>query len=187
MYFGIYDNKTIRQLELKGSKAILIRILEPSYLKNGIPYEIKNIDKYVNVLELYFDDILIPKLQRKSVFFSNEMAKKLNQFILENDFDEIAIHCNAGISRSPAIGLCVAKILNAKDMGQQITNYTHFFPNKQILDTFDSFDFVCKSGFNNYDIIFRNLEIYNFSDKNNNEIDKLIDGMIVENSNLKNI
>lgn len=62
---------------------------------------------------MYFDDILVPKLQSNSVFFTTEMAKKLNQFILENDFDEIAIHCSAGISRSPAIGLCVAKILKS--------------------------------------------------------------------------
>lgn len=180
MYFGIYDDYTIRKLELKGSKAILIRILEPSYLRNGIPYEIKNLDKYANVLELYFNDILIPKFQRKSIFFSNEMAKKLNQFILDNDFDEIAIHCSAGISRSPAIGLCVAKILNSKDMEQQITNYTHFSPNKQILDTFDSFDFICKNSSNNNDIIFRNLELYNFCDITSNEIDKFIDEMVID-------
>ena len=180
MYFGIYDNKTIRNLELKGSKAILIRILEPSYLKNGIPYEIKNLDEYYNVLELYFDDILVPKLQRKFVFFSIEMAKKLNQFILDNDFDEIAIHCNAGISRSPAIGLCVAKILKSKDMEQQISNHIHFLPNNQILTTFDSFDLVCKNSSNNNDIIFRNLELYNFSNRSNNEMDKLIDEMIMD-------
>ena len=183
MYFGIYDDMTVRKLELKGSKSILIRILEPSYLKNGIPYEIKNLDKYVNVLELYFDDIQIPRLQRKSVFFTNEMAKKLNQFILENDFDEIVIHCNAGISRSPAIGLCVAKILNSKNMEQQITNYTHFLPNKQILDTFESFDFRLKNISNDNEIIFRNLELYNFSEIDNNKIDKLIDEMVIDIEN----
>lgn len=107
------------------------------------------------------------------------MAKKLNQFILDNDFDEIAIHCNAGISRSPAIGLCVAKILKSKAMEQQISNYIHFLPNNQILTTFDSFDFVCKNSSNNNEIIFRNLELYNFSNRNNNEIDKLIDEMII--------
>ena len=101
------------------------------------------------------------------------MAKELNQFILENDFDEIAIHCNAGISRSPAIGLCVAKILNSEKMEQQITNYTHFLPNKQILDTFNSFDFLCKNFSNNNPIIFRNLELYNFSDINNKLTDQL--------------
>lgn len=165
---------------MKGSKAILIRILEPSYLKNGIPYEIKNLDKYVNVLELYFDDILIPKFQSNSVFFSTEMAEKLNQFILKNDFDEIAIHCSAGISRSPAIGLCVAKILKSTDMEQQITNYTHFLPNKQILDTFASFDFVCKNSFSSNYSIFRNLEVYNFSNIKNNKIDKLINEMLID-------
>lgn len=180
MYFGIYDNNTIRKLELKGSKPILIRILEPSYLKNGIPYEIENLDKYDNVLELYFDDILVPKLQSKCVFFSNEMAKELNQFILENNFDEIAIHCNAGISRSPAIGLCIAKILKSKEMEQQITNYTHFCPNKQILSTFNSFNFICKNDFNNSDIIFRNLEIYHFYDIEHNEIDKFNNVIIID-------
>lgn len=181
MYFGIYDDYTIRKLELKGSKPILIRILEPSYYKNGIPYQIDNLDKYNNILELYFDDILVPKFQSNSVFFSVEMAKKLNDFILENDFDEIAIHCNAGISRSPAIGLCVAKILKSTDMEQQITNYTHFLPNKQILDTFASFDFVYKnSSSSNNSSIFRNLEIYNFRDITSNENNKFIDKMVID-------
>lgn len=176
MYFGIYDNYTIRKLELKGEKPILIRILEPSYLKSKIPYKIQNLDKYNNVLELYFDDILIPKFQKNSIFFSIEMAKELNRFILENDFDEIAIHCNAGISRSPAIGICVAKILNSEKMQQQISNYTHFFPNRQVLDVFNSFNFIRKNVSNNLPIIFRNLDIYNFCDIDN----KLIDEMFID-------
>ena len=65
-------------------------------------------------------------------------------------------------------------------MEQQITNYTHFLPNNQILSTFNSFDFVCKNISNNNDIIFRNLELYNFSNINNSKIDKLIDEMIID-------
>ena len=44
MYFSICDDNRIRNYILKGKKTILIRILEPSYKKNGIPYKITNIN-----------------------------------------------------------------------------------------------------------------------------------------------
>lgn len=162
MYFGIYDCRTIQNLKTKTDNAILIRILEPSYKITGIPYNIENINNYKNVLELYFHDIINPKLQASTeqIYFSEELAKVLNNFILENEFDEIAIHCSAGISRSPSIGLCVAKILESKKMEDMILSYSHFIPNKQILDAFNLFKYTPKhfSG----DVIFRNLEIYEF-------------------------
>ena len=68
-------------------------------------------------------------------------------------------------------------------MEQQITNYTHFLPNKQILDTFESFDFRLKNISNDNEIIFRNLELYNFSEIDNNKIDKLIDEMVIDIEN----
>ena len=169
MYFGIYDYRTIQYLKPKTDNAVLIRILEPSYQISGIPYVIENIKDYNNVLELYFHDITNTQIQllNTAISFSKDLAKQLNNFILENDFDEIAIHCSAGISRSPAIGLCVSKILQSQEMEDMILSYSHFIPNKQILETFNSFNYITKPF--NGKIIFRNLELYGESKKMNFE------------------
>lgn len=162
MYFGIYDYRTIQSLKPKADNAVLIRILEPSWEISGCPYVIKNIEDYNNVLELYFHDITNSQIQlpNTAIGFSKDLAKKLNHFILENDFDEIAIHCSAGISRSPAIGLCVSKILQNKEMEDMILSYSHFIPNKQILEIFNSFNYITKPF--NGKMIFRNLEFGEF-------------------------
>lgn len=173
MYLGIYDNITIQNLKLKGTKPLLIRVLEPSYLKSSIPYGIKNINEYVDILELYFDDIINQNIQKSSdyIYFSKDMAKSLNVFILKNDFDEIAVHCSAGISRSPAIGLCISKILDNKSIENEIINYSHFIPNKQVLEVFNSFNYVKKIV--SKEIVFRNPEIYHFNDASKDLIDFL--------------
>lgn len=171
MYFGIYDYRTIQSLKPKTDNAVLIRVLEPSYQVSGIPYDIENIGDYKNVLELYFHDITDTKIQLPNnfIYFSKDLSKKLNNFILENNFDEIAIHCSAGISRSPAIGLCVSKILENMEMENMILSYSHFIPNKQILETFNSFNYITKPF--NGEIVFRNLEVYGF-EKLNFKIDE---------------
>ena len=46
MFFSICNDVSIRNYHLKGTKSILIRILEPSYRVNGIPYTINNINQY---------------------------------------------------------------------------------------------------------------------------------------------
>ena len=51
MYYSICDDVKIRNFKLEGNKSILIRILEPAYKENSIPYTINNIDEYTNILE----------------------------------------------------------------------------------------------------------------------------------------
>lgn len=95
-YFGIFDEKSVCNLKLKGEKTILIRILEPNNITK-IP--INNIDDYIDVLELYIYDYV----NKVNDNILNKNFFLLNQFILNNNFDEIIVHCSLGISRSPAI------------------------------------------------------------------------------------
>lgn len=164
MYFGIYDNYTIRNLKPKGKRPILIRALEPEYLKLGkIPYDIKYINEYIDVLELYFEDITdYPPIEHKDRFllFNKEMAKKLIEFINKNDFDEIIIHCYAGVSRSSALMICVSKALGIQEIEEKIYKSGKFAPNKLILNEFSKCDYIPK--YKNYEhkIINTNEEIW---------------------------
>lgn len=142
MYWGIYDNYMVRHYEPKGKAPILIRLLEPSYKERGIPYKIRHINKYVNILELYFDDITrdIPeKYQGRYTLFNESTAKEIISFITNNIYDEIVVHCNAGISRSSAIMVCIAKALSRKDIVKEIYDSRLYLPNPKIIEVFDNF------------------------------------------------
>lgn len=140
MYWGVYDDYTIRMLRPKGKKAILIRALEPSYKEKGIPYKIYALNQYIDVLELYFDDIweiLSAEVYNRYNLFNEDMAKELITFIRKHDFDEVNVHCGAGISRSSALMTCVSKIIGMPQIEQSINECERFIPNKLVLSVFD--------------------------------------------------
>lgn len=144
MYFNIYDDYSIRNYIPKGKKSILIRILEPSYNINGIPYKIDTIKLYKNILELYiFDTINKNSNEDSKYIFNQEHAKILNNFIINNDFDEIVVHCSLGISRSPAIMICIAKILGNNKL-ENIIKEKYKFYNLHIVDTFEKYNYNFK-------------------------------------------
>lgn len=137
MYWGIYDEYTIRNYKTKGKCPILIRALEPSY-KDKIPYSIDTIDEYIDILELYFEDIseYMEDYQDKYTLFNVEMAYKLIEFVNKNKFDEIVIHCSAGISRSSALMICVSRILGLHSIEKEICKSGRFYPNKLVIQEF---------------------------------------------------
>ena len=102
MYYGIYDEDTITKIKPLGKKPIVIRLLD----KDKEPLE--NFD---NVLKLFVADIN-KKLDLENIY-NEKHAKMINDFILNNDFDEILVHCALGISRSPAVMAYIALILDA--------------------------------------------------------------------------
>ena len=136
MYWGIYSSEHIQHLKLKGKRPILIRALEPLYKEGKIPYEIPNINKYIDVLELYFDDITDERVDKKFVLFNRDMSYKLIDFINKNEFDEIVVHCAMGISRSSALMICISKILNLPQIEEVIIKSNRFNPNKLVLKIF---------------------------------------------------
>ena len=77
--------------------------------------------RYVDTLFLYFDDIdpeTIPGKPTMPFAFSDSDAKQIISFLdrhyEDKDFQELIIHCQAGVSRSHAIALFAAKYY-AKD------------------------------------------------------------------------
>lgn len=141
MNWGIYDDYTIRTLKPLGAKTILIRVLEPSYKQMGVPYQIDYINEYMDVLELYFDDIdreFEGQYKDRFVLFDEVIAKKLNQFILKNEFNEVRVHCNAGIRRSSATMICISRILERPDIEEEIKNCNRYIPNELVLNRFNN-------------------------------------------------
>lgn len=133
MYFGISNCESIKKVQLKGQKTILIECLSASEYLNMEP--IPNIDEYSAILRLYVKD---------TDYFDLENAKMLNDFIVNNDFDEVIAYCALGISRSPAIMICVAKILQSQLMETTIKENYKFY-NKYIVTEFEKHPYQYKN------------------------------------------
>ena len=133
MFYGIYDEDTITKIKPLGKKPIVIRLLD----KDKEPLE--NFDK---VLNLFVADINM-ELDLENIY-NEKHAKMINDFILNNDFDEILVHCALGISRSPAVMAYIALILDDKKMFNDILSEKHFIPNKLILRKSMEYDYIIK-------------------------------------------
>lgn len=133
MYYGIYDEYTITRIKPLGKKPIVIRLLDTE------KEPLENFDK---VLNLFVADIIM-KLDAKNIY-NEKHAKMINEFILNNDFDEILVHCSLGISRSPAVMAYIALILDDKKMFNDILNEKHFLPNKLILKKSMEYNYIIK-------------------------------------------
>lgn len=139
MYFGIFDEETVTNLSLQGDRPILIRIFSPntSIEEHTI---IENKDDYIDILELYLKDYV----EEPSSSELNDIFKKLNNFILNKDFDEVIVHCTMGISRSPAIMICIAKILQHKFFEEVIKEYFKAY-NRYIVQKFEEYPYQVKN------------------------------------------
>ena len=71
-------------------------------------------------------------------------VEKLNNFILENDFDEVITHCAFGLSRSPAIMICIAKILENKFFEDVVKEYFKAY-NRYIVKKFEEYSYKVKN------------------------------------------
>ena len=143
MYFGIYDSYTVKNLKLNGEKTILVRCLSKSEYSNKSTM-IENSTDYSNILQLYIND---------NNSFNLDDAKLLNDFIINNDFDEVLTHCALGISRSPAIMICISKIINCPYIENTVKERYRFY-NKAIVDTFENYNYETKV-INETEFIFR--------------------------------
>lgn len=156
MYFGIFNDYNVTNVKLKGTNSLLIRILEPTGTKKN---NIINISEYKDVLELYLHDY-VKKVNLNEI---EEEFFELNNFILDNNFDEIIVHCSLGMSRSPAIMICIAKILKIEELENIIKNNYKFY-NKYIVDSFTKYNFITKDN--------SNIEIINEHYEDKNKVNK---------------
>lgn len=106
-----------------------------------------NIFKYFNnFIKLSFSDIHYDLTHTNSYFdvnediltISNEQIILLKDFIINNKDKKFIIHCTAGISRSPAIGLYIEELLNDNSIDIKknqilIINHDRYYPNKNVV------------------------------------------------------
>lgn len=133
MYYGCYDEYTIEHIKPLGKNPIVIRILD---------YEKEPLKDFPNVLTIYVSDL--EKKYGSGNLYNESHAKQINEFILNNDFDEVLVHCSLGISRSPAVMAYIALILDDKKMFNDILSQKHFFPNKLILQISMTYNYTIK-------------------------------------------
>lgn len=136
MYFGVYSEDEVDSIKLSGSKPILIRI------DGSKRFVTTNL--YHKILSLNIDDVVsfdyVTDDFKVNLINSFDL---LNKFLLENDFDEVIVHCKMGISRSPAIMICIAKMLGNEDLENIIKNNFKLY-NKVIVDLFENYSFLKK-------------------------------------------
>lgn len=171
MFFGVYGEEEIDHITLSGTKSILIRISECSSLKT--------INLYKNILSLDIDDIVdSEKITKEFKIRLMDSFFKLNMFLLNNDFDEIIVHCAMGISRSPAIMICIARILACEELERIIKNKFKFY-NQIIFDIFENYHFI-KKDININEVNFKGHFI-------ENDLDDIVNDIcILEESDIQN-
>jgi predicted protein tyrosine phosphatase len=69
-------------------------------------------------LRLHFPDADVASEQfPEGLLFAPEHAREIWDFVLRHrDVERVVIHCDAGISRSPAVAAALARVLNGDDV-----------------------------------------------------------------------
>ena len=134
MIFGIYDENRIKNIIPKTHNTLLIRILEPFNIKeNDDDLKFKN--DYRKIVHLYLYDTYNTSdiLKQK---FNKDNLNIIANIIYQNNYEEILIHCSLGISRSPAVIICISRLINNKELENFIKENYPFY-NKMIINIFE--------------------------------------------------
>ena len=124
MKFIVLSRKDAKEFDYD-KPYIVISITDPNLFRQFFPKSKNRLD----VLRLQFHDWTKDALEKHGkelveqgyVFFNKRMAKEIIEFInkYRDKIELIMIHCEAGISRSAAVGAALAKCLGQSNM--------HFF------------------------------------------------------------
>lgn len=119
----------------KDENTVLISITDPD--KKTLPVEI--LSQFKNSLSLQFWDVEEPIGRFTPI--EQSQAKEIKEFILSHKDDNFIIHCEAGISRSAAVGLAVYLFVKHNgDKYELATSYNpikehhRYHPNYTVLD-----------------------------------------------------
>lgn len=117
----------------------------------------------IDIYYFWFDDIeqVIPNSELNRM--TRTQARIIKEFVDEykNEVSNIIIHCTAGISRSGAVGCCLARYLNGND--EYLLATGRYIPNKHV------YKLMCGAlGLEFSDELFKNkLNIRNKGNRNN--------------------
>ena len=125
MYFEQMNDNTLNNL-LK--EYYIISINTPEHRPTRFEYEYppftKEHLKNNRILVLYFHDWWIPN-DKTVVYFNENMARKIHNFIDDNNVKKLIVHCTAGFSRSAAVGFVLNEYYN-KIKEENINDYNTY-------------------------------------------------------------
>ena len=93
---------------------------------------------YLEVKKFVFDDVTGPnEALDNSTYFPNgpitsKQAEELSEFLIKNIHHNLVVHCEAGISRSSAVGLFWAHIKEDKLLYEIIEESAEYWPNNYV-------------------------------------------------------
>lgn len=142
-------HKTIKELNLKNKPKITVIAYDDLY--EYIPKEKSMLirlhiekDEDLSFKENYIDILNIDVIDEwdlnnpnfKGKLFTEKNAKDIYEFVCKNinEVEEIVVHCKAGLSRSPAIAICILNYIGERDVA---LNYVHSYrcmPNRLIME-----------------------------------------------------
>jgi predicted protein tyrosine phosphatase len=120
---------------------IMIRISDPDYVKER-DAELLYRDSFIDVLKVSFHDLtdkqLSSILQKEPEapyhVISKKQAREILDFVEKHqECEKIVIHCSAGISRSSAVAIGIARFLRDKDKEKDILESDMYAPNETIV------------------------------------------------------
>jgi predicted protein tyrosine phosphatase len=112
----------------------------------------------VNYSQFVFHDLTEP--YKDCILFNEEIAKQIIDFVNNIKLNLIIIHCDAGISRSGAVGYFICNYLNLDQKEFKIMN-PNIHPNSLVLDILKKVSGYNEDLQNRYDELFRINETNN--------------------------
>ncbi|MFE8701219.1 hypothetical protein ACFYKX_11490 [Cytobacillus sp. FJAT-54145] len=120
-------------------KTVLIRVKDPNDDFPLHPHQ----DRFSDTLHLAFHDLTQDDADRMfpiqvNLFQDFHAQALLTFFQTHQDADTFVIHCHAGVSRSAAVGICLARFLRQPDFESHILTCGNYLPNPTVVDRFTS-------------------------------------------------
>lgn len=135
-------SSAIRYMPLPEEKTIMIRISEPEYEKER-ETQLEHHEQFEAVFHASFYDVTDAQIEwikteePDTPYYSirKEDAKEILDFVDKHkDADRIVVHCSAGISRSPAVGVAIAGHFNLWHEERAIFDNRLYLPNQTVIE-----------------------------------------------------
>lgn len=125
----------MEEFAMKSDKYAVISIQDTH--TDGFGIEFKPSKTCVDVLTLYFDDIVKPV--KGAMLFDSDMAMEIINFVSKyNSIDTLVVHCYAGQSRSRAVCAFICKMLGMDNSKYFKEGSPNEFIYQTLIDTYES-------------------------------------------------
>jgi predicted protein tyrosine phosphatase len=105
-----------------------------SMMSSWVAPQLPALPKFKDILSLRFDDAQEEDSDADTLLFAQDHAEAIWQFVkdLQGQDHHLVVHCEAGISRSPAVAAALADGFGGDDVPWYFENYV---PNRYVFDT----------------------------------------------------